>query len=64
MDDPDGEGAAWAYPIDEEEWPPEEAATADQGVYAYEEAADGTEHSETDALSEEQAQAIYAQMQG
>eukprot|EP00971_Amphidinium_carterae_P090995 1801060-Amphidinium_carterae.1 len=61
-DDPDGEGAAWAYALDEEDWPPDEAMAEEQGIYAMEEAAGAWEKGE-ETFSEEQAQVIYAQMQ-
>eukprot|EP00971_Amphidinium_carterae_P049587 977491-Amphidinium_carterae.1 len=55
----DSEGVAWVYPEDEDEWQPDDLA-GEQSVYMFED----PEGSEPGPLSEEQAQAIYAQMQG
>eukprot|EP00971_Amphidinium_carterae_P043125 848194-Amphidinium_carterae.1 len=48
---------------EEDEWQTDDLATDEHGVYMLEEATEAWESGEPDALSEEQAQAIYAQMQ-
>eukprot|EP00971_Amphidinium_carterae_P220037 4367805-Amphidinium_carterae.1 len=60
-DDPDGEGAAWAYALEEEEWLADGTIAEEQGIYAVGEAAEAWEKAE-EPLTEDQAQAIYAQM--